>query len=282
MFKHILVPLDGSDHAWAALEQAIVIAAEEKGDITGLCVVDIRQTSPSYYPGLMAGEIYPEVTPAMMEAATEIDKQLHEQGEAALQQAAARCQEQGVACKTELADGIAPNVILERAQQSDLVVMGERGAGIDWSGPMLGSTFEAVVRHAPKPVLVTKDKARPLHRILVAYDGSERSQDALDVATHLISERQREMILLTVDDGHRKREADYEQAVNRLAERGIEAPHLFVKGHPAEKIIETAEKNQSDLIVMGAYGRSRFLKALFGSTVDDVLHSAPCPVLICR
>jgi nucleotide-binding universal stress UspA family protein len=282
MFKHILVPLDGSDHAWAALEQAIVIAEEEKGDITGLYVVDVRQTSPSYYPGLFADEIYPDVTPAMMEAVNQLDKHLHEQGEAALQQAAARCQEQSVACKTELADGIVSNVILERAQQFDLVVMGERGAGADWSGPMLGSTFEAVVRHAHKPVLVTKDKARALHRILVAYDGSDRAEDALGVATHLLSDRQREMILLTVDDGHKKRETDYEQAVNRLAERGIEAPHLFVKGHPAQVIIETAEKEASDLIVMGAYGHSRFLKVLFGSTVDDVLHSAPCPVLICR
>ena len=282
MFKHILVPLDGSDHAWAALEQAIVIAEEEKGDITGLYVVDVRQTSSSYYPGSFADGIYPDVTPAMMEAANQVDKQLHEQGKATLQQAEARCQEQGIVCKTELADGIVSNVILERAQRTDLVVMGERGAGADWSGPMLGSTFEAVVRHAPKPVLVTKDKARPLHRILVAYDGSDRAQDALDVVTHLISERQREMLLLTVDDGHKARETDYEQAVNRLAERGIEAPHQFVKGHPAEKIIETAEKEESDLIVMGAYGHSRFLKTLFGSTVDDVLHSASCPILICR
>ena len=282
MFKHILVPLDGSDHAWAALDQAITIAEEEKSDITGLYVVDVRQTSPSYYPFMLADEIYPDVTPAMMEVANQLDKQLHEQGEATLQQAAARCQEQGVACETELADGIVSNIILAQMQQSDLVVMGERGVGAKWSGPMLGSTFEAVVRHAPKPVLVTKDKVRPLHRILVAYDGSDRAQDALDIATHLISERQREMLLLTVDDGHKTREADYEQAVEHLAECGIEAPRLFVKGHPAEKIIETAEKNQSDLIVMGAYGHSRFLKALFGSTVDDVLHSAPCPVLICR
>lgn len=282
MFKHILVPLDGSDHAWAALEQTIVIAAEENGDITGLFVVDIRQTSLYTYPSLYPDEIYPDVTPQMIEVFEQNDKQLHEQGETILQQAVARCQEQGIPCETELVDGIVSNIILDRMQQFDLAVMGERGAGAKWSGPLLGSTLEAVVRHAPKPVLVTKDKARPLHRILVAYDGSERSQDALDVATHLISDRQRELLLVTVDDGHKAREADHEQAVNRLAERGIEAPHLFVKGHPAEKIIEMAEKEASDLIVMGAYGHSRFLKALFGSTVDDVLHSAPCPVLICR
>ena len=283
MFKKILVPIDGSDHAWAALDQAIAIALEENSAIHALFIIDARLLEAPYYVGTDPTELYPDINPMLTAQVMETDKQLHARGNETLEQVKARCQEAGVACEAELGEDIVPNLILKRAKEADLIVMGERGAGAKWAGPLLGSTFEAVVRNAPTPVLATRDKPRSLRRLLVAFDGSERSWDALEIGEHLISEQQRELLLLTVDDGHVGREEAFQQAVDKLAARGIEVPHRLVEGdHPAQKIIETAEQEEIDLIIMGAYGHSHFLKIFFGSTVDDVLHSAPCPILICR
>jgi nucleotide-binding universal stress UspA family protein len=51
------------------------------------------------------------------------------------------------------------------------------------------------------------------------------------------------------------------------------------QGSPADKIIETAQKEGVDLIVMGTHGRKGLERAIFGSVCDKVVRSAPCPVL---
>ena len=53
-------------------------------------------------------------------------------------------------------------------------------------------------------------------------------------------------------------------------------------GAPAAKILELAEKEKIDLIVMGAHGRKGLERAIFGSVADRVVQSAPCPVLTIR
>jgi nucleotide-binding universal stress UspA family protein len=53
-------------------------------------------------------------------------------------------------------------------------------------------------------------------------------------------------------------------------------------GSPAAKILELANKEKIDLIVMGVHGRKGIDRAIFGSVADKVVQSAPCPVLTIR
>jgi len=50
-------------------------------------------------------------------------------------------------------------------------------------------------------------------------------------------------------------------------------------GNPVEEILKLAEEHRADLIVMATEGHNDFLDALRGSTTEQVLRSAPCPVL---
>jgi nucleotide-binding universal stress UspA family protein len=50
-------------------------------------------------------------------------------------------------------------------------------------------------------------------------------------------------------------------------------------GAPAEKILDVAQKEQVDLIIMGVHGRKGLDRAIFGSVADKVVQGAPCPVL---
>jgi nucleotide-binding universal stress UspA family protein len=65
--------------------------------------------------------------------------------------------------------------------------------------------------------------------------------------------------------------------------RGIEFKRVIVaEGSPAKKIVETAEKEKADLIVMGKKGQSMLEKVLIGSVANHVLRHSPVPVLVTK
>ena len=280
MFDTILVPVDGSADSWIAAAQAIEIAKEEKAKILGLFVVDARVAAAPYVaptdPDLLDGDYI------LIEGFQEIEKSFRERGQQVLEGLKNRCLKEGVPCETVLTEGIVEKEIVEQAEGSDLVVMGKRGLGAKWAGFLLGSTLEAVVRRSPKPVLATHHSPRVIQHTLVAFDGSDRAWDALKIIAHWSAERKREVVLLTVDDGKPGRKEAHEKAADYLAKLGIAFKNSMPEGHAAEVILRTADGEKCDLIALGAYGRSRFVEILFGSTVDDVLHGAQVPVLITR
>jgi len=58
--------------------------------------------------------------------------------------------------------------------------------------------------------------------------------------------------------------------------------HVVLKGTPYEEISKFAKDNKIDLIVIGTYGRKGIDRLLFGSTAEQVVRYAPCPVLSVR
>jgi nucleotide-binding universal stress UspA family protein len=62
--------------------------------------------------------------------------------------------------------------------------------------------------------------------------------------------------------------------------RRVEAVRLG--GDPAEAIVQYAKKHAVDLIVMASHGRTGLRHLLFGSVAEQLLRTAPCPVLVIR
>jgi universal stress protein A len=58
--------------------------------------------------------------------------------------------------------------------------------------------------------------------------------------------------------------------------------HIVMKGIPYEEIAKFADENQVDLIVLATHGRTGLDRLLFGSTAEQVVRYAPCPVLSVR
>ncbi len=282
MFAAILVPVDGSNDSWSALAQAIEIAQGQPCVIHVLFVADARLIDASFWNTLPTDDPVPDVDPALVKLALDVGKQLSNQGQSVLDHAEERCREHGVSCQTEYAEGIVSQIILDRAKIVDLVVMGRRGTGSKWAGPLLGSTFEAIIRHSPVPVLAAQSEAHPIRNILVAYDGSDRSLDALQLAAELVQAKKASLTFLTVDDSRHKREKAYAEGIAFLHEHELQAEELFVSGHPVEQILEVAREKKTDLIVIGAYGHQRYLEVFYGNTADGVIRGAICPVFICR
>ncbi len=71
--------------------------------------------------------------------------------------------------------------------------------------------------------------------------------------------------------------------VNEAAAQGVKAlGHATISEEVPEQILKEAVLQHADLILLRSKGRSGVLKALLGSTVEDILKAAPCPVLVAR
>jgi nucleotide-binding universal stress UspA family protein len=282
MFETILVPVDGSKASWDATAQAIDIAKRAGSGATlhGLYVVDTAALERIYgFQTPEAGIPYETLT----QAAEDLRASMEQQGGAALAEFMRRTEEAGIAAKSEQANGSVGSVICDRAGLADLVVMGRRGTGEAVTSPLMGSTFEAVVRCSQRPVLVSVGLPRPVQLVLVAYDGSDRAKDALEAVVHAEWTQGAEVTVLTVAEGSHAGTQELDAAGAFLREHGIEPTLLPLPDeHPAAAILRVAEERKADLIAMGGYGHGRFLEIFFGHTVNEVLRRTTRPVLVCR
>ncbi|MFN3344534.1 MAG: universal stress protein [Chloroherpetonaceae bacterium] len=75
---------------------------------------------------------------------------------------------------------------------------------------------------------------------------------------------------------------DLERIVNDEAQAGVVVEHVIAFGLPSECIITQAQKEDVDLIILGTHGRSGLSRLLMGSTAENVIRHAACPVLVVK
>jgi len=145
MFKHILLPVDGSDTSLMAVDKASGLARAFGSRVTAIYVID-----PYAFSGVGADFAYGQAQ--YLGAATA-------EGNAALQQSAAMLTAAGVTVNTAVIEAHAIyRGILETASSvgADLIVMGSHGRrGLEKL--VLGSVAAQVLAHAHLPILVVRD-----------------------------------------------------------------------------------------------------------------------------
>ena len=126
-------------------------------------------------------------------------------------------------------------------------------------------------------------------KILVGYDGSSVCQAALEEAKKAAEAQQATVLVVTSMVGGREvSREEFDQAEKGLqkVEEFFEAEgvpcetHLLVRGlEPGEDLVQFAQEQKVDRIVIGVRRRSKVGKLLFGSTAQYVILNADCPVL---
>ena len=126
-------------------------------------------------------------------------------------------------------------------------------------------------------------------KILVGIDGSNTSKDAMKVAIEYARAMSGElMAVASMSSGTTDENEKIRAMEDTLADVKAEAEktavtcgtHLLIRGNSAgEDIVEFADSNAVDLIVVGIKRRSRVGKILMGSTAQYVILRAGCPVL---
>jgi nucleotide-binding universal stress UspA family protein len=281
MIKNVLVAIDGSEHARSAIEHALWIAQRVGASVTALHVIDIVSIEGSFLhdiSGSLGFEPYLDFSSKMREV-------LEERGKVMLADFAERAAESGVKSETLMDVGVIANEICERARTADLVVIGHRGVNERFSTGLLGGTAEGVTRKCPKPLLVCPAAWKAIGKPLLAYDGSPRSASAMQAAAEFCVSLSLPLAVTHVarDESSDGRVTD--EAKRYLASYSSAAtPISFVPltGHAPERIVELIQTGGYDLLFIGAYGHSRIVELVLGSTTEYVLRNAPCPVFMNR
>jgi len=252
LFDEIMVPLSGESAGWEALEQAIVLATREQARLYGLHVV--RDEAHLASPQALA---------------------LREEFQA-------RCAAAGVTGRLALEVGPVARTIRERSRWVDLVVL--QISYPPGPGPLgrLKSGLHSLIRTSVRPVLTVPHAAHNVERVLLAYDGSPKAEEALVLATYLTARWGVALAVVTVPDPRRSSvEGSRIRAKAYLAEHGLKAEFLSVSGPPAIAIMAAAEQTRSELVIMGGHGHGAVSDLLLGSVVEQVLRMRRMPTLIC-
>jgi nucleotide-binding universal stress UspA family protein len=85
-----------------------------------------------------------------------------------------------------------------------------------------------------------------------------------------------------MEDLEREASRQLAQMVPEAESAGVNVVRLVAVGSPYRKIIDTAEAEQVDLIVMATAGRTGFSHLIMGSIAERVVRTASCPVLTLR
>ena len=132
-------------------------------------------------------------------------------------------------------------------------------------------------------------------KILFPTDLSPASEQALSWATSLARDTGATILIVHVEEppmayggGEMYIGFDEEGTRSELrkelvqivpADHNVSFEHMLLVGEPAHAIVEAAEKENVDLIVMGTHGRTGLTRLLMGSVAEAVVRRAKCPVL---
>jgi nucleotide-binding universal stress UspA family protein len=133
-------------------------------------------------------------------------------------------------------------------------------------------------------------------KILVAYDGSEAAGHALTRSSEIARHGHDVTVISVVPlqaSGPRsagpvisgdveEHGRELQEAVAKLKEAGVEAQTIEAVGHPAESIVDEAERGGFGLIIVGHRGHTGVARFLLGSTAIRVVTHAHCDVLVVR
>lgn len=137
-------------------------------------------------------------------------------------------------------------------------------------------------------------------RILVAYDGSESAQAALQVGIALATALKSDLASISVEEhlsryaatlgeveaARERIEAHFlaltKQARDAAAVEGVDLDAQVRRGHEVAEILAAAREGRFDLLVVGAHGHRRIVEHVIGSTALSVARLAPCSTWIVR
>jgi nucleotide-binding universal stress UspA family protein len=296
MYKRILLALDGSELAEQVLPHAVAQSSRFGAELVLLQVV----------------EPFPRAGILWQEDVNRAEKQAMEEARDYLEAIAISIQERGLVVRPTVLQGQPDLSIVQFAETNnvDLLVICTRGhSGLSrW---LMGSVANRVVRGATVPVLLAtpeivtgKKKSGEngimYKRILLPLDGSVLAEQAVPHAVAQAERFQAEIVLLMVLQplpqhsmsslGRRQAEEassnlarEYlESTAADIHKRDIPVQVITVEGQAHTQIVQFAETNGVDLIVISTRGQSGLSHWLMGSVADRVVRGAKTPALLVR
>lgn len=251
----LLVPVNGQEIGWNALDQALAIAERMPVRLHGLHVTANASQAAS---------------PESAAVKTTFEE---------------RCRAAGVDGKLVIAAGEVVKEVRRRARWTDMIVVNLAHPPGGGMLEKLRPGFRSLVRQTAWPMLVAPSHTSPLTRVLLAFDGSRNSIQALYLVTYLAGRWQLPITVMTAHEGLRVDQETQRLPKDYFHARGIDrALVTFVEeeGPAGPAILRAAELTECDWIAMGSYSRRGISDIVADSALDVVLRSSWWPVLVCR
>jgi nucleotide-binding universal stress UspA family protein len=303
--RRILCPVDFSDFSKRSVAHGLAVARRYGSTVTVLHVI------PPIPPIAYAAGVPP------LESTVLTDEE-REELKAKLLRFAEPERPSGVSVEAVVREGeTVPEILAEAASMdADLLALGTHGRS-GFERVLLGSVTEKLLRKARCPVLtvpLSDEEPAPgapeiFKRVLCPVDFSECSTAALKYALSIAQENDAELVVLyvvpsdfvplpgqpkgealdqtiSVADFFIKREQHARRMLNdavpEAARTYCSVDTLMAHGKPSTEILRLAGERRSDVIVIGVRGRGAADLAFFGSTTQQVVRQAACPVLTIR
>jgi nucleotide-binding universal stress UspA family protein len=267
--KDILVHIDTAPACEARLSLTIRLARRFDARITGLLILPSPETLALPDSGMAAVALATYLADLKKAAATAGDNFL----------ATVRGHGLEAAWKAEV--GPAVRRFTRRARAVDLVILGQR----DPDHPTELTAPEDVILACGRPVLVVPYAGRfddAGARVLIAWNGSREAARAVQEALPLMTIADAVTLLAAKPKGPADEDLSPEVA-RHLARHGFNPrvePTIARDAGIGDEILSRAADLSADLIVMGAYGHSRFRESILGGATRAILRQMTLPVLM--
>ena len=318
MFKKILVPLDGSEHARKIVGWATGLARALGAEVVLLSVIDpediniLEATTRGLekHSAVGGSTVGSDVrTPA------DVIARAIAQAENDLQGEAEKIRTTGVNSSISVGAGSPAEVIVSEAhaESVDLIAMATRRESALARG-VLGSVTDRVLHSTSIPLLTLypgeidefEDPSGSPERVIVPLDGSSLSESAVEPAMEIAQASGAEIIFTEIMrlpffgvgvagieygagdyagdfgiDTHKQEITAYLHGfVDDAEATGLKASANVRSGSPSQQIVEEVSEIDGSIIVMASHGSGGLKRWVVGSVADKVIRSARRPVLV--
>lgn len=174
--------------------------------------------------------------------------------------------------------------VIEHIKDQNLaIVMGRHGEDYKNGRINVGSHIETIARAISIPMLICSQSFKAPSSYMIAFDASETAIKAVDlIAKNPLLKNIKGHIVMVGHDNEASKQSLL-AVTEQLQSSGFEVEsHHSPDSDAVEGLLAFQEKNQIDLIVIGAYGRSKWQQLFLGSTTTKLIAKTSLPILLLR
>jgi len=199
-----------------------------------------------------------------------------------LNRTAAECDEFGLKHDVELVLGKPAEMILQKARTADLFVIGISESIKTQGLKLVYDQIDDILLKITKPTIIVHEECTVLSKILVAHRGDHHSDRALELATEFCERTNASLLGFAIGETRAEASRITQNMQEYIRYHDVKTEFLTELGYTVRNVLETAEKNDCDLIAIGASSHGRLYEMIFQTTTESVVKLSNRAVLVCR
>lgn len=282
--KNVIACIDGSANARSVTDAAVWASAKLNKTLMLLHTLEKTQ---QHGADDLSGAIGLGARSSLLESMVELDEQRAklalEHGKQLLEAARAHAESEGAsAIEIRQRHGDIIESLVDLQDLARMYVLGRSGEDHQGQLKALGSHIDTAIRALQQPILVTTGAFTPPSQFMIAYDGRETANAAIQriMSSDLLKGLPCHLVMIQnseVDQEHK-----LAVAKELLEQNGFNVHAHYLQGEIFESLKHFQSENGIDLVVIGAFSHSSVRRFFLGSTTLRMISEATTPVIVLR